>query len=623
MLNFKLATMKTYHIKKYVWSLAMVGTLSLASSCEEDFLETEPLSFYTPENALNTADGMRAVLSSAMDNLRAEYYGDGAPIITENIFSEVAVEGTTDKSGPAQDLNLLILPDAGLNSADNNRIGWFWTEWYEGIKFANTVITRIDDAEYDSDAERNEILGTAYFHRAYRYYRLTQQFGDVPLLLREYTQPKLDFVSTARETILQKMKEDLLFAEQWVPDVTNKGEVSKGAVRHLLTKVNLALGDFDDAIASATSVIDGSMYALMTDRFGINQSDPAKNIIWDLHRPQNKSLAENTEAIFNVVSRLGFEGAGSVTSAMRQAVPLWWRFINTPDGSNGMSDDPNIEIPYVVEFGRGIGRNRGTVYSTKRVWTDPNDLRHAPGNWMDMEDLTYNAPSLKDNGSPFYDANLQLFNDDGVILCSDTIRNWYGWPHYKLYIPDPEAVKPAGGYSDWYVFRLAETYLLRAEAYFWKDDLANAAADINAVRNRAGAADIVPADVNIGTILDERVRELYYEENRNTELTRMAFLFAQTGKVAYNGNTYSLDNFHEKNFWYDRIMEKTDFYNQGVFTIHGDEYTMSPYHSLYPVPAGAINSNTQGRINQNLGYPGAEKNIPPLTEIPADAEGVN
>ncbi|MCG8317909.1 MAG: RagB/SusD family nutrient uptake outer membrane protein [Cytophagales bacterium] len=607
--------MKRNNIKKYGLLLVFLFMFLTISSCEEDFLDTDPQSFFTPENSLNSANGMRAILSSAMANLRAEYYGDGAPLITENIFSEVAVEGTTDKSGPAQDLNLLILPDANLNSNNTNRIGWFWREWYEGIKLANTVITRIDDAAYESEEERNDILGTAYFHRAYRYYRLTQQFGDVPLLLREYTQPRLDFASAERETILEKMKADLEFAAQWVPEDVPRGEVSRGAVNHLLTKVNLALADFDGAIAAASHVIDGGKYALMTTRFGAEAGDPSKNVIWDLHRPENKSTPENTEAIMNVISRLGFEGAGSTTSLMRQAVPLWWRFINTPDGANGMSDRPNIEIPHVLSFGRGIGRNRGVIYSTKMIWTDPNDLRHAPGNWMNMEDLTYNAESLRDADNPFYNQNLQLFNDEGTILCSDTIRNWYGWPHYKLFIPDPESVQPAGGHSDWYVFRLAETYLLRAEAYFWKGDPGSAAADINAVRNRAGAADMAPAEVNIGTILDERARELYYEENRNTELTRMAFIFAKTGKAAYNGKSYSPENFHLDNFWYDRIMEKTDFYNRGVFTIHGDEYTMSPYHSLYPIPASAINANTQGRINQNLGYPGAENNVPPLTEI--------
>ena len=43
------------------------------------------------------------------------------------------------------------------------------------------------------------------------------------------------------------------------------------------------------------------------------------------------------------------------------------------------------------------------------------------------------------------------------------------------YVDDPLAVKPSGGHGDWYVYRLAETYLLRAEDYFWKDNLSAAA----------------------------------------------------------------------------------------------------------------------------------------------------
>jgi len=608
--------MKKNIITKYKTLLTALFVFAAIAGCKEEFLDPEPLSFYTPDNALNDADGMYALLSGAHRRLRAEWYGDGAPIITENIFSEVAVEGTTDKSGPAQDLNLLITPDANLNSADRNRIGWFWNEFYENIKLANTVVTRLDNAEYESEEERNAVLGTAFFHRAYAYYRLTQQFGDVPLLLEELTTPKLDFVSTARLTILDKMKDDLEYAAQWVPAEVAVGEVSKGAVNHLLAKVNLARADFDGAIAAANAVINGP-YALMTERFGVDKDDPSKNVIWDLHRPENKSF--NTEGILMSVSRLEFDGNGSATStsAMRQAVPLWWRFINTPDGFNGMSDNPNAEIPHVLAYGRGIGRNRGVPYSTIDIWKDDdNDLRHAPGNWVDMEDITYNAPSLKDNGSTYYDKPLELKNASGVVLCSDTIRNWYGWPQYKLFIPDPTASKPSGGHSDWYIFRLAETYLLRAEAYFWKAELGSAADDINMVRSRAQAANVVAGDVNIDLILDERARELYYEEPRNTELTRIAFIFAMTGKAAYNGKTYSMNDFHQNNFWYDRIMETTNFYNKGVFTIHGDEYTMSPYHALYPVPASSINGNTQGVINQNLGYPGSENNIPPATTLP-------
>ena len=172
-----------------------------------------------------------------------------------------------------------------------------------------------------------------------------------------------------------------------------------------------------------------------------------------------------------------------------------------------------------------------------------------------------------------------------------------------------------------YVYRLAETYLLRAEAYCWKGDAASlqkAADDVNEVRNRAGAGDLAASDMNIGTILDERARELYYEEPRKTELTRIAYIFAQTGKPSYTGKVYKMDNFSEDNFFYDRIMESTDFYNKGVKTISNVEFTMSPYHVLWPIPASTINSNTKGHINQNKGYAGSENNIPPLETIEAN-----
>ena len=615
------------HSKRVLGIMAVLGLL-VTASCSEDFLETEAESFYTPGNALNTPEGLNSLLSRALENIRSEYYGDGAPMITENIFSEVSIEGTTDKAGPAQDLNLQILPAANLNSANTNRIGWFWQAFYQNIKFANTVIDRLGDAEFESDTQRNDILGRAMFHRAFAYYRLTHQFGDVPLILNEVTSPRLDFFSTERDVILNFIQGELNTAVTMVNETSNGGEINRGAVLHLLTKVNLALGDFTAAIASASQLIDGGTYALMTERFGSTAGDATKDVTWDLHQVENKSIPSNTEVILAGVDRLEFRDVGAAnafgngTSIMRQATPLWWRFINTPDGQNGMSDNPNIEIAQVKEIGRGIGRNRGTHYSTKEIWENANnDERHKTGNWLDMEDLVYNAPSLKDAGNPYYGQNLELYLPDGTPLCSDTIRNWYGFPKYKLFVPDPTAVKPSGGHGDWYIYRLAETYLLRAEAHFWNNDNDAAAADINAVRMRANADPITAADVNMDYILDERARELYYEENRNTELTRIAYIFARTGRTAYNGQTYSLDSFSTKSFWYDRIMEVTDFYNiAGLRTVFGVQFTMSPYHVLWPVPAGAINANTQGTINQNEGYPGAENNVAPLTTIPAPEE---
>lgn len=139
--------------------------------------------------------GFNAALAACAKNLRDEYYGDGAPIISENIFSEVAVEGTTDKTGPAQNMDILIKPDAQLNHVDYNRIGWYWTQEYIGIRLANTVISRVGGVKTIPDSAKNIILGKAYFFRSFDYYRLVNQFGDVPCPMKELTGPKVDFAT--------------------------------------------------------------------------------------------------------------------------------------------------------------------------------------------------------------------------------------------------------------------------------------------------------------------------------------------------------------------------------------------------------------------------------------------
>ena len=603
-----------------IHKLLIIGTIVLLAntSCKESWLDPQPLSFFTPENTLVSESGFNSALASCASNIRDEYYGDGSPIITECIFSEVAVEGTTDKFGPAVNLNVLITPDANLNSPDFNRIGWFWERGWLGIRLANTIIDRLPAAVGMKDATKDVILGKAYFYRAYHYYRLVHQFGDIPTSFKELAEPKLDFQTVKREVILQKIKADLDFAVKVVPFVGNKGDVNRGAIGHLLTKVNLALGLYDEAIASADLVINSGTFKLMTARFGADAGNPARNVIWDLHRPVNKFLPNNTEVLFSSTDRFGLTSATTTgTTSMRQAVPFYTSpNILTPDGRQGMN--PNVvEIDLGTRYGRGIGRCRGTTYSTLTIWDDSKDLRHdvKSGNWMDMEQLVYNNPSIKTT-SPFYGKPLQLRDATGKLLISggDTIRNWFSWPHYKLYIEDAIRIPFQGGNSDWYIFRLAETYLLRAEAQFFKGNIAAATADVNVVRSRAGCSPYA-GNVDIGTILDERARELYYEEHRKTELTRIAYQMAKSGK-SYNGKTYSTNNFSAANFFYDRIMDKNVFYKNNIKNVRGDAYTISPYHVLWPIPRNAILANSLNQLNQNIGYAGSEKNKPALDKIP-------
>jgi hypothetical protein len=623
-------------INKSIVAALTIAAVIITDGCtKRSDLVPEAPSKFTPDVTLTSPAAFKAAVEYMNQNERIEFFGDSAPMLTESIFSDVAVEGTTDKTTPAQDLNVRITPTANLNSDDYNKIGRYWEIWWNGVHYANTVISRIDNVKWPTTAARNAILGAAYFHRALRYYRLCNEFGDVPLILKEEQSVNVAYFTTQRAVILKQMKADLEFAVANLTDNVDKGEVTKGAAGHLLGKIDLSLGLFDEAIAALSAVIGTSTYKLMTNRFGIVAGDATRNVIWDLHRPENKSLGSNTEALYNVIDRETLEGAtANGSQIMRNCLPMWHNgTILTPTNKKpGVVDAVTAEFPLTYYYGRGIGRVRGTPYTTQYIWTDNTDLRHAPGNWINMTDLIYNNSAIKTTDPAWYGKKLQQYTAATVASVflngpRDTIRAWFSWPHYKIFI-NPGGVNilnatsdkwwspPRGTNTDWYVFRLAETYLLRAEAYVWKGQAALAMADLNVVRARAQAQLLTdPTKVTISTVLDERARELFFEEPRHAELARIAFIYAQTGIPSYTGKVYNTASFSTSNFFYDRVMEKTDFYNKGVVTNSGNTYTMSPYHVLWPIPQSEIDLNIGGKINQNKGYAGAETNIPPLDHV--------
>ncbi|WP_336834666.1 RagB/SusD family nutrient uptake outer membrane protein [Sphingobacterium siyangense] len=616
--------------KNIIFSLCIGSMAIFTFSCSKDWLKPKPLSFYEPDVALADAQGMYSALTACERNMRHEFFGDAAPILTEMIQSEVAVEGTTDKAGPQMDMDIALLPDADLNHNDRTKVGWYWYEGFKGIKYANLIISRIDAGTFKDQNEKNAILGAAYFQRAYRYFKLVHQFGDVPFIDKEINEPKYDFYSYDRWSILEKLRKDLEFAYQWVPEKVDRGRTSKSACGILLMKVCMALADFDRAIAIGKEIV--AIHPLMKSRFTVNKSKPNTNLMFDLHSVEAKLDGANTEGLMYVVSYPGVDGSDRIRT-MRNGVPFWNNGgIKTPDGKTGTglslaTDETDLSLDLNKNYGRGIGRLRPTWYFTNQIWRsgkEDNDLRGIfnRDSWRKMEDLKYNEPNLKKTGNPWYGKN--LVKPAGMSV-EDSIRLWFSWPHYKLFVPDPLQTQWEGGETPWYIYRSAEVYLLLAESYYWKNDLGQAAIAINEVRQRAGASQLTADEINIGELLDERARELYYEENRHIELVRIAYIYARTRKPCeiFGGRVYDLKqisgpggtNANIKqagvNFWYDRVVAKSNFYNKGV-KHKWAEYKISVHHILWPVPANAINTNIKGVINQNIGYPGAEKNKTPL-----------
>jgi hypothetical protein len=74
--------------------------------------------------------------------------------------------------------------------------------------------------------------------------------------------------------------------------------------------------------------------------------------------------------------------------------------------------------------------------------------------------------------------------------------------------------------NDFPVFRLADAYLMRAEATLRGGTGASATADedLNIIRAKAGVPDVV---ATLESLLDERGRELYMEGHRRSDLIRL------------------------------------------------------------------------------------------------------
>ena len=567
--------------------------LLITAACNESWLEPQPLSFYSPENSYNTVDGMKAGLLGVRKQLRHEW-GDGfQKIVTEYYWTDISL-GAIWLANFSHDATLQLLP---TSEPQNSYMNWYWNNAYTAIKNVNIIISRIDLPEYNSEEERNAILGEAYFHRAYWYYRLANQFGDVPFVEQELISPRLDFMSHSRETIFQKIKKDMEFAVQWMDEDTWGGIPNRAAGYHLLTKIYLACREFDNAINAANRVIDGGKYALMTDRFGkgLYANDPEYDVLWDLHRKENKSISANTEAILVAQDKYETEGNSNGGSAMMRVWVPYWRKItgceyNLSNGADAQE----------AKLGRGNSWVRTSDFFNYNMRNeDPNDQRYNDKNWHKIEDFYYNKASFAKFGEPIVPSDVG----------ADTTVALFPFFYYKLFVAQERSGTLNGGYTDFYIFRLAETYLLRAEAYWWKGDLANAAKDINVVRARAGASAKKASDITLDYIFTERARELYQEEPRKTELTRVAFVMASLNK-----DGYSLEDMSEKNWYHDKIMRTNNYFRDEI-QYGSMAYRIRPYHVYWPIPQSAIDANSEGHINQNLGYQGSENNIEPLTEI--------
>ena len=565
---------------RYFYISILFSMLVAFSSCDEkEFLTEVPLDFYSPENSYKTFDNFEAAVKNLHDVVRNEFYASsGEYDIPHLAFSCTELLYLHRALGPNWNLAAMLLP-----TSSEVVLEAVWQPAYQLIYDANVILERTE-SEYSelTDNQKNRIKAETSFFRALGYKWLANLYGGVPIVLEEVKTPKRDFTRATRQAVYEQCAVDLEFAVQHLPDIdeVDVTRISKPVANHLLSEIYISLGRYQDAIDAASEVINHPRMHLMTQRFGTRVSDPkfGGDVYWDLHQKGNQDRAKgNTESLWVIPFAFMVPGGGEGGPGVRFIPRLWQQKVAQNNGKWELL----VPLPNENYYGRGGGMATPSWYFKKTLWDKSGyyeDMRNSEYNIV--RDFQVTNPKSDQNGLWVYKDNLKL-SLSGYL---DTVANFYpviaklstpGQFPKELYhadqtVPGSLTSEATREWKDKYAYRLAETYLLRAEAYLGLNDKINAAADINVVRNRAHAPAVDPENVDIDYILDERLRELNFEE-------LYLFTTARLGKTVNRAKR--------------------------LHPYVGGTLTYEAHHNLWPIPYSEIEKNIEAVLEQNPGYP--------------------
>lgn len=590
-------------MKKILTLLAAV--LVLAACHDEEFLTERPKYFYTPDNAFSTQDQVDQVLLTCYSSIRdiKVMRNEGMEYFVFRCCSGTDMYDVTSIRHNYQ------FNDYSLITPEHKVFKFIFSYWYKLISYANLALYAADleNITWDSEASKAYAKAQAHFFRAWAYMKLAEAFGGVFIVEEICTEPRFDFARSTRAETYQYAIDELEGCLEDFPETGGRGRIVRGAAQHTLAQLYLdkgvALGDegraeearaaFLKSVHYAGEVIDGGTYALMRQRFGTRKNEGptfyyanepkmktadhtyAKagvilrgNVIWDLYQTGNIAYQDgNRESIWIVRADLDSYLAGDKAArlsysrcfspSIREALPGVLDGLMEDTGGRGVSwvmptDYVRTQI-YAGKWGDGDLRNSEVVMRRTFVGNVPGSVYY--GKVVPWSVIYHEGADASSRESAY----TQAF----PISCKVSS---------DVYPDDEYGGNKSNLYRDDYMIRLAETYLIRAEAYMRAGDAASAARDINTVRERAQCKYLVSAaDVSVELILDERARELIYEENRWNTLLRM-------------GGTLASDRVREYSYW--------DYPRSGSMKNFG----------VWPIPQNVIDTNKDVKIEQNDGW---------------------
>jgi hypothetical protein len=295
---------------KSLYKIVAFGLLCLAAGCTKQ-LHKDPIGLITPGqistdltiNTVNTAVTSSYQMLANTLNIIGEWRWDlGTVFRNDYVLQDMASDDMMKKWNPDGDQAWMDNVVSFTFTASNQAFNGQWTYDYEGISRSNQAISYLTDEALISKigidpALRSRLLGEVYFLRAFYYFDLVNNFGDVPLLLKPLTTFS-DAYSVAKrvskDTIWAQISTDLAAAKTLLPnskysDNTDKWRVSLGAVLALQAKVALFKQQWQDVISDVTELeaLGFALDANYFDNFDVTKKYAENEVIFSYNHTSN------------------------------------------------------------------------------------------------------------------------------------------------------------------------------------------------------------------------------------------------------------------------------------------------------------------------------------------------
>lgn len=509
--------MKNLTIKNQIKTLtrtgALVMSLLFAQACQ-DALQENVISQIGSEY-LNSPKGLNDAVNAAYSTMRTWYGTERG-----NNFTEFGTDIYTNGSdGSWKFMNTYT----SEFDSQNGHVRELWDQLYQGINTANTVIERAPNVTGISDAVKAQRIAEAKFIRAHHYFLLVQLFGPVELRMEETKVPTKVVKRNPESEIYAAIVKDLTEA---IPGLearkasTQYGRATRGAAEHLLGRVFVTKGtssakaadDFVKAEPLLRNVIANYGLRLLPDFASVHAFGNEINdeVVWSVQytRDQLTNGGGNNSHVF---------------------------FLMEYDTQAGMRRD--------TQNGRPFRRYMPTVYALETVFKERvNDSRYKksfrdtylsnnPGSFNTRFDTSKPRVTFALGDTTIFLPGVEMSaavraTKKYQVLTPSMYRENLFPGLLKHMDPGRADLTQFEGGRDYIAMRLADTYLLLAEAQFRQGKIADATTTINNVRRRAAfpgratAMEITPAEMTFDFLMEERARELTGEQTRWLDLRR-------------------------------------------------------------------------------------------------------